>query len=174
MARGGARALMRPFPFAAVMMAAALAFACSAEPVLEIVREPERVRVFCRRVRSGEEVVLAYVHSVNRRPVYDTLRVEEGGLVIVGSRFDAFGAGMPDGSTGEGTLRVLPGGGLEWTVNRPIGEVTLRVGRVADHRLLFREEGVSLASLAPPGSALTLRVGRVGVFDFLAKGRCSP
>lgn len=155
-------------------MASALAAACSGGPVLELIQQPDGARVFCRRVRAGEEVVLAYVHSVNRRAVYDTLRIEEGGLVIVGSRFDAFGAGMPDGSTGEGTLRVLPGGGLEWTVNRPVAEVTLRVGRVAEHRLLFRDGGVSLASLAPPGSALTMRVGRSGAFDFSAKGRCSP
>jgi len=163
----------RPFLLAAAL-AAALAVACAGGPVLELIRQPEGSRVFCRRVQAGEEVVLAYVHSVNRRPVHDTLRIEEGGLVIVGSRFDAFGAGMPDGSTGEGTLRVLAGGVLEWTVNRPVGEVTLRVGRVADHRLLFREGGVSLASLAPPGSALTMRVGRSGPFDFLAKGRCPP
>ncbi len=155
-------------------MAAAFLSACAAGGVLEVVREPEGVRVFCRTLPTGEEVVLAYVHSVNRRPVYDTLRIEEGELVIVKSRFDAFGAGMPDGSTDEGTLRVLEGGILEWTVNRPVGEVTLRVGRMADHRLLFREEVVFLDRLAPPGAALTLRPGKAEISDLLWKGRCSP
>lgn len=159
---------------ATALAAAALFSACAAGTVLEIVREPEGERVFCRRVQPGEEVVIAYVHSVNRRPVYDTLRIEEGGLVIVKSRFDAFGAGMPDGSTDEGTLEVLAGGMLEWRLDRPVGEVTLRVGRLADHRLLFREEAVPLDRLAPPGSALTLRPGRAERFDFLWKGRCSP
>ncbi len=155
-------------------MAAVFLSACAAGGVLEVVREPEGVRVFCRRLQPGEEVVLAYVHSVNRRPVYDTLRIEEGQLVIVKSRFDAFGAGMPDGSTEEGTLRVLAGGILEWTVHRPVDEVTLRVGRVAGHRLLFREEAVFLDRLAPPGTALTLRPGKAVVSDLFWKGRCPP
>ncbi|MEJ5357443.1 MAG: DUF1850 domain-containing protein [Desulfobacterales bacterium] len=164
---------MRLLPFAAALAAGVLS-ACAAGTVLEIVREPEGQRVFCRRVQPGEEVILAYVHSVNRRPVYDTLRIEDGRLVIVKSRFDAFGAGMPDGSTDEGSLEVLAGGILEWRLDRPVGEVTLRVGRVADHRLLFREGEVSLDRLAPPGAALTLRPGRAERFDFLWKGRCSP
>ncbi|MBU1180587.1 MAG: DUF1850 domain-containing protein, partial [Proteobacteria bacterium] len=46
-------------------------------------------------MRSGEEFTISFIHSVNRRPVYDTLRVESDHLVIVRSRYDSFGAGMP-------------------------------------------------------------------------------
>ena len=63
--------------------------------------------------------MLSFVHSVNRRPVYDTLRVERDHLVIVRSRYDSFGAGMPEASTPEGTLTIAKDGWLEWTVNRP-------------------------------------------------------
>jgi hypothetical protein len=142
-------------------------------PVLEIVDGRVGRVAFCARVRSGEEFVLSFIHSVNRRPVYDTLRTEGDHLVIVKSRFDSFGAGMPESSTSEGTLAVAPDGWLEWTVNRPVREIAVRVGRVADHILQFKGREIRLSDLAEPGSALTFRIRNARWLD-LMKGRCIP
>jgi len=57
-------------------------------------------RWFVRGNGRGEEFVLSFIHSVNKRPVYDTLRIEGDHLLIVKSRYDSFGAGMPETSTG--------------------------------------------------------------------------
>lgn len=141
--------------------------------VLEIIDSRAGRVAFCARVQTGEEFVLAFTHSVNRRPVYDTLRAEGDHLVIVGSRFDAFGAGMPESSTADGRLAVASDGWLEWTVNRPVPEVTVRVGRVADHHLHLKGREIPLAALAEPGRALTLRVRNARWVD-LMKGRCIP
>ena len=51
-------------------------------PVIEIVDGRVGRVAFCARVRPGEEFVISFVHSVNRRPVHDTLRVEADHLVI--------------------------------------------------------------------------------------------
>jgi hypothetical protein len=140
---------------------------------LEIVDGRDGRVAFCARVRSGEEFVLSFTHSVNKRPVYDTLRAEGDHLVIVKSRYDAFGAGMPESSTDEGTLTVAPDGWLEWTVNRPVPEITVRVGRVAEHTLHIKGRQIRLADLAEPGKPLTMRVRKIRMFDLL-KGRCIP
>ncbi len=139
--------------------------------VLEIVPTDTERPVLCAKMRAGEEVVLSFVHSVNRRPVYDTIRVARDHLVVVKSRFDAFGAGMPDHSTSEGTFRVAEDGWLEWTINRPMAEVVVRVGRVANHTLRVKDREVALAGLAPPGTAVALRARAYSDFD-LWKGRC--
>jgi hypothetical protein len=141
--------------------------------VLELVEDAAGRVAWCERVQPGEEFVLSFVHSVNRRPVYDTLRAEGDHLVIVRSRFDAFGAGMPEASTPEGTLTVAPDGWLEWAVNRPVPEITVRVGRVADHMLILKGREIRLADLSEPGRALTLRARKARWFD-LMKGRCNP
>jgi len=141
--------------------------------LLEIVDAGSGRVVFCSRVKPGEEFVLSFVHSVNRRPVYDTLRTEADRLVIVKSRFDSFGAGMPESSTSEGTLTVARDGWLEWAVNRPVPDVTVRVGRVADHTLHFKGREIRLSDLSEPGSALTMRVRKARMLDLL-KGRCTP
>jgi hypothetical protein len=126
---------------------------------------------FCAPVADGEEMVLSFTHSVNKRPVYDTLRIEGGSLVIVKSRFDAFGAGMPESSTDQGTFRVLPDGGLEWTVNRMVPEIVVRVGRVAGHTLQIRGREIALADLAEPGDGLRFRVKNYSLFQMM-KGGC--
>ena len=91
--------------------------------------------------------------------------------MIVKSVFDAFGAGMPDASTEEGLFSVMPGGWLEWTVNRPVPEIILRVGGVANHTLTIKARQFLLAELTEPGTAVAFRVRMV---SFLAtmKGRC--
>jgi hypothetical protein len=142
-------------------------------PALELVDGRSGQVAFCDRVHPGEEFVLSFVHSVNKRPVYDTLRAEADHLVIVRSRFDSFGAGMPEASTPEGMLTIAKDGWLEWTVNRPVPEITIRVGWVANHTLHIKDQEIRLADLSEPGQPLTMRVRKIRVFDLL-KGRCIP
>jgi hypothetical protein len=142
-------------------------------PALQIVDGRDGRVVFCAQVRPGDEFVLSFVHSVNKRPVYDTLRAEADHLVIVSSRFDSFGAGMPEASTQEGTLVIAEDGWLKWTVNQAVPEVTVRVGWVADHTLHIKDRKIRLADLAEPGKPLTMRVRELRMFD-LFKGRCLP
>ncbi|MFB3819888.1 MAG: DUF1850 domain-containing protein [Candidatus Methylomirabilales bacterium] len=155
------------------LLLAALALVAWAEGgmVLELIAVPAEQVVLCAEASEGEEFVLSFVHSVNRRPVYDTFQVRDGELVILKSRFDSFGAGMPEASTDAGTLRVLPDGWLEWTVNRPVPEVIVRVGLVARHELQIRNTSIALADVAAPGTALAFRVRRVSADDAV-KGRC--
>jgi hypothetical protein len=122
-------------------------------------------------MKMGEEFVLSFTHSVNKRRVFDTLRAQGDHLVIVKSVFDAFGAGMPDASTEEGQFSVMPGGWLQWSVNRPVPEIILRVGEVANHTLTIKGRQFPLAELAQPGTAVAFRVRMI---SFLAtmKGRC--
>jgi hypothetical protein len=140
---------------------------------LEIVDGGDGRVALCARVQPGEEFVISFVHSVNKRPVYDTLRAEGDHLVIVKSRFDSFGAGMPEASTPEGTLAIAKDGWLEWTVNRAVPEITVRVGWVAEHTLHIKDREIRLADLTEPGKPLTMRVRELRMFDLL-KGRCIP
>ncbi len=134
---------------------------------LEISEFKTRQRLLLIGMKSGEEFTISFIHSVNRRPVYDTLRVESDHLVIVRSRFDSFGAGMPESSTGEGTLKVAKDGWLEWTVNRSVPDITVRVGWTADHTLHIKNRKIRLAELAEPGSGLTVRVQKISMKDYL-------
>jgi len=135
-------------------------------PVLRVTSVKKADLLFCARMAEGEEFVLSFIHSVNKRPVFDTLRVEGDHVLIVKSRFDSFGAGMPEGS------QVGEDGWLEWIVNRPVPEVTLFVGWVANHSLRLKGREIPLADLAEPGTLLSLRVQKASRYG-LWKGRCA-
>jgi hypothetical protein len=139
--------------------------------VLEIVPTDTERLTLCAKMRAGEEFILSFTHSVNRRPVYDTIRVARDHVVVVKSRYDSFGAGMPEHSTAEGTFRVAEDGWIEWTINRAMPEVVVRVGRVANHTLHLKGREIPLASLAPPGTAVALRSRTYSELD-LWKARC--
>lgn len=132
--------------------------------------KPEKT-VLCARMIDREEWMISYTHSVNRRPVYDFLRIEGSGLRIVRSRFDAFGAGMPETSTPENPLRVGPDGWLEYTVNRPVPDITIFVGRVAGHVLHLKGREIPFTSLAKPGMALHFSVEKRSLYQTW-KGDC--
>ena len=134
-------------------------------PVLRVANVKKAELLFCARMAEGEEFVLSFIHSVNKRPVFDTLRMEGNQLLIVKSRFDSFGAGMPEGS------QMGQDGWLEWVVNRPVPEVTLFVGWVANHSLRLKGREIPLADLAEPGTLLSLRAGKASRYG-LWKGRC--
>lgn len=138
---------------------------------LEIVPTDTGRQMLCAKMRDGEEFVLSFTHSVNRRPVYDTISVVRDQIIVVKSRYDAFGAGMPERSTSEGTFRVAEDGWIEWTVNRPMLEVVVRVGRVANHTLHLKGREIPLALLSPPGTAVVLRSRTLSEFN-LWKERC--
>jgi hypothetical protein len=95
---------------------------------------------------EGEQFTLSYVHSIDRLPIEENLRVRDGELVVDSTRLRQFGAGMGH-IPGEGTGRA---DGEWWVIedmNRPIGpEVAIRVGAAAvDHRLRTPDAEVRLS-----------------------------
>ncbi len=125
--------------------------------VVEVVGSGTGRVLFCAEMDEGEEFTLSFVHSVNRRPVHDTLRVARDHLVVVQSRFDSFGAGMPESSGAEGHLSRDGDGWMVWTVNRPIPALDLFVGREAGHSISIRGIEKALAELVEPGTSISIR-----------------
>ena len=140
-------------------------------PALQITNVKKGEVLFCVRMAEGEEFILSFIHSVNKRPVYDTIRVEGNHLLIVKSRFDSLGAGMPEASTEKMKLQFNKDGWLEWIVNRPVPEVSFFVGWVANHSLRLKGQEVALIDLVEPGTLVSLQTKNASRYE-LWKGRC--
>ena len=105
----------------------------------------------------GEEFTLNYVHSVDRKPIWEVHSVgRDGRIFIEEERFVMVGAGMGD----------LPGRG-RWTgqeglqsvkgMHYLIGDFVLRIGSPGvDHTILWRNTHTNLSSLAA-GTAVRVR-----------------
>jgi len=140
-----------------VLLAAWMLWQGDDRRVIEVAHSRTGRVLWCVEMDEGEEFVLSFVHSVNRRPVHDTLRVARDHLVVVRSRYDSFGAGMPESSDAEGRLSWDSDGRLLWTVNRPIPALDLFVGREAGHRISMKGVDKALAELVEPGTSVSIR-----------------
>ncbi|MHC1758837.1 MAG: DUF1850 domain-containing protein [Negativicutes bacterium] len=142
--------------------------------ILKVENVKEDKWVFCASVHEGEEFILSFVHSFNRRPVFDTIRVEGDHLLIVKSRYDSFGAGMPETSAGDLQLRIADDGWLELTgINRSMKDITMFAGTVANHSLRIRDKEFPLIDMVRPGTSVKFSMGKISTYDYL-KGRCTP
>ena len=139
-------------------------------PVLKITALKTGRVLLSVKMHEGEEFVLSFIHSVNRRPVYDSIRVDGDRLLIVKSRFDSFGAGMPETSQDGGKLQFDRDGWMEWIVNRRVPEVTFFVGWVANHSLHLKGKEICFTDLAEPGTLVALHMEKASRVD-LWKGR---
>jgi hypothetical protein len=126
----------------------------------------------CIRMAEGEEFIFSFIHSVNKRPVYDTIRVDGDRLLIVKSRFDSFGGGMPDASTDTMKLQSGKDGWIESILNQSVPEITFFLGWVANHSLQVKGRNIPLTNLAEPGTLLSLRIRKMSYYDLWKIG-CS-
>ncbi|GAB6063993.1 DUF1850 domain-containing protein [Deferrisoma palaeochoriense] len=97
----------------------------------------------------GERFTIHYVHSVDRKPIWEVHAVDAGGRIFVeDERFVMIGAGMGDLPgrgrwTGAGGLQVIEG------MHYPVGQFVLRVGSPGvDHTIEWRGTAVNLSARA--------------------------
>ncbi len=119
--------------------------------------------VFRARMSEGEEFILSFIHSVNRRPVHDTIRVNAEELVIVLSRYDSMGAGMPESFT-------MENGWMIHRVGRSVPEVGLFIGRVANHTIELRGRRLPMDKMARPGTAVVIRPEKASYYQVWSEG----
>lgn len=97
----------------------------------------------------GEEFTLNYVHSVDRKPIWEVHSVDADGRIFVEEeRFIMVGAGMGDLPgrgrwTGDGKTQALKG------MHYEIGGFVLRVGSPGvDHTIIWRDTRTNLSAQA--------------------------
>lgn len=128
----------------------------SARLFLQILQFPEGRVLQQFPVWPGDLFQLRYTHSSDRTPVQDIFRVgRDGDFVLLEERYRWYGAG----------LESHPRAGIsfdgDWTrvtVNRPMRELRLRVGRVSNPVIRSVDREIILGALAPGGSLLLIRI----------------
>lgn len=122
-------------------------------------------------LKENDFFVLSFIHSVNKRPVDEYIKIQNNQLVVFKARYDSFGAGMPETSIDGLNLQMKENSILELTnINRRLDEFSLFVGRVAEHSIQINGQKIPLNSLGSPGESLTFKPNKVSYLD-LWKGR---
>ncbi|GBF34741.1 DUF1850 domain-containing protein [Desulfocucumis palustris] len=107
-------------------------------------------------VDQGESFELHYIHSVDKLPVRDFFLCRNGGLVLEQTRCLSFGAGL--GYAGQGELKGEKGWNIIDNMDRKVGTLPLRVGTIADHKIIYRGREFHLAQFFAPKSLVLIGV----------------
>jgi len=122
-------------------------------------------------LKENDFFVLSFVHSVNKRPVDEYIKIDNNQLVVFKARYDSFGAGMPETSVDGLNLQMKENSILELTnINRRLDEFSIFVGRVAQHSIQINGQKIPLTDLGSPGESLTFKPIKASYLD-LWKGR---
>jgi len=104
----------------------------------------------------GETFELQFIHSVDLLPVQDFFVYRDEGLVLEQTRCLSFGAGL--GYVGQGELKGEDGWNIIDNMDRQVGTLPLRVGTIADHRIIYRDKEFRLARYFAPKSLVMVGV----------------
>ena len=80
------------------------------------------------KLDNNDEFILSFIHSINKRPVYEYIKNMNGHLVVYKARYDAFGAGMPETSSGNIKIHMKENSIIELTgIDRQIDDFSVFV-----------------------------------------------
>ena len=109
---------------------------------------------------DGTEFSISYIHSVNKSPVTEYFRVEEGKIFLLAMRYESFGAGMPTEIDPDQSFSLEEGYMLITGYHRHMPELRLFISRTEGHVFEIGGKVTALSSLEKPGEAISIRVVR--------------
>lgn len=141
-------------------LAAAVLFACTIKgQYLLLINEQSGQVLFCAPAARGSQFAVSFIHSVNKSPVTEYYRIEEGQIYLESLRYYTFGAGMPTEPEQEQTMRFEADGSIIIEgFDRPMPRLVYNIGRVANHTLHWQDNAIPLNTLDAPGQPVLFSV----------------
>lgn len=131
-------------------------------PCVLVEEPPTKKILWAAPLKRDEQFQVRYIHSVDLLPVYEVYAYRDGKLVLLETMFKSWGAGL--GYTGEGIISEEDGWTAIRQMEREIGVIPLRVGTIAEHTILYRNEEVLLREYVPAQTLVHIRVKKRFVF----------
>lgn len=117
-------------------------------------------------LKEKEEFVIAYTHSVDLLPVYETFYSQDDSIYLKETRFYNFGAGM---GLLEGRGRYIEEDGMLKIVDlhEQLDFFLLRTGLIADQHLVYREARYSLTARFGEDARLLFQIKSIPLYRAL-------
>ena len=110
-------------------------------------------------VSDGDTFSVTFIHSVNKTPVSDVYEVRGGSIILSGTVYYSFGAGVPDELAEGEKLSIREDGAMVITgMDKNLDGVVYAVGTVSDHVLELGGEEISLRDLCGRNSKVRFEI----------------
>ena len=125
--------------------------------------------VFSDRAFDDKEFYTSFIHSVNRKHVYEYYRIVNNHFVLYKTSFYAYGAGMPDFEDYK-QKPVLKDGMVHIdNLNIEMESFSIFVGRVANHSLHIDNKTYKLSNFVEPGKTAYFKIQKVSIYALLRR-----
>jgi hypothetical protein len=108
--------------------------------------------------KPGDRFHIHYIHSSDKTPIQDTFEIGRmGEMILIEEKFYWYGAGLEFMSWEKASI-TIEDGSIKVHLNRHFPSLRLRVGRVANHTLVFNAVALPLDEIARGGELLKIWV----------------
>lgn len=108
---------------------------------------------------AGDELLVGFIHSVQKTPVEEYLVVEDDGLMLKKTRYRSLGVGLPFLET-EGVFKSEEGWFVFENMNRKFSSLSLRPGVGTRLTVTFSGQEYRLYELVLVGEKVDISLGR--------------
>ncbi len=106
-------------------------------------------------MEEGERFSVSFVHSVNRRPLYDIYEIHDGKIFVEECKYAAFGAGVQTELNPGETMSYTDDGYILITgIHQDRSNMRYTIAGISDHMLEFGEISVNLRELCGRNAAV--------------------
>lgn len=115
--------------------------------------------LFCASAAQGSEFAMSFIHSVNKSPVTEYYRIENGQIFLESLHYYTFGAGMPSEPEQGQIMRFGDDGAIIIEgYNRHMTHLVYNIARAANHTLHWQGKEIPLNTLGYPGQPVLFSV----------------
>ena len=170
--------MLKKVLFVFLLVFAGVLFFAPIKPVLSISSRKNNSEKYFISTARIEGFEIAYTHSVNKGRVHDFYDIKKSeGLLLTGTRFVSYGAGIPEPEEMPGCKFLVTEDGYEIVnINRELDRLVMAVGLIANHTITFwtnKDDKNSaghkykMADLFPPQTSIILEKKRVSLLSYI-------
>ncbi|RCW60285.1 uncharacterized protein DUF1850 [Halanaerobium sp. ST460_2HS_T2] len=136
--------------------------------VLQIIDYQEDKLIWQKRAEEGAEFSIKYLHSVARTPVIEFFEIKDGKILLTGTEYESYGAGLPTEAV-RGEYLVKDDKFIIKDIDQYLPEILLRVSDYAKHEFIFKENTFPLYKEIKTETLLQIKTEKISYFRFIKR-----
>lgn len=128
---------------------------------LEFISQDREEAVLKLRVYPGDKFTISYIHSYNKTPVSETFLIDRDCRIILKeTEYKWQAVGLQDTCPIRGVWGYKDGNIYISEINEKLDNIPLRVGMIANHKLIYKNKIIPFLSFAKGGELINIEVKR--------------
>jgi len=123
--------------------------------------------IWQKKVKDGDSFSIKYIHSVAKTPVIEFFEINDGKILLTGTEYQSYGAGLPTST--EGNYILKNDKFIIKNIDQFLPKILLRVSDYAEHEFIYKNHSLKLYEEVKTETLLQFRTEKICYFRFYYK-----